>query len=116
MKFERSLNQPKATRVCIHSINQSNHSISVCCFCFVHAFSFQGHTKIALTIACSRRSSSKARRSDDSWFGASFTFFTIPLMPKRLEQTTFTKQLLCKYPKRAISMKYSDQNSRSCSY
>ena len=26
---ERSLNQPKATRVCIRSINQSNHSISV---------------------------------------------------------------------------------------
>ena len=26
---ERSLNQPKATRVCIHSINQSNRSISV---------------------------------------------------------------------------------------
>ena len=47
---ERSLNQPKATRVCIRSINQSNRSISVdCCFCFVRAFSFQGHTKIALT-------------------------------------------------------------------
>ena len=32
MKFfspERSLNQPKATRVCIRSIKQSNHSISV---------------------------------------------------------------------------------------
>ena len=27
---ERSLNQPKATRVCIRSINQSNRSISVC--------------------------------------------------------------------------------------
>ena len=26
---ERSLNQPKATHVCIHSINQSNRSISV---------------------------------------------------------------------------------------
>ena len=33
MKFfspERSLNQPKATHVCIRSINQSNRSISVC--------------------------------------------------------------------------------------
>ena len=32
MKFfspERSLNQPKATRICIRSINQSNRSISV---------------------------------------------------------------------------------------
>ena len=46
---ERSLNQPKGTRVCIRSINQSNRSISVCLlFCFVCAFSFQGHTKIAL--------------------------------------------------------------------
>ena len=45
----RSLNQPKATRVCICLINQSNRSISVrCCFCFVYAFSFQGHTKIPL--------------------------------------------------------------------
>ena len=50
MKFfspERSLNQPKATRVCIRSINQSNRSISVR-FCFICAFSFQGHTRIAL--------------------------------------------------------------------
>ena len=48
---ERLLNQPKPTRVCIRSINQSNRSISVfCCFCFVRAFSFQGHTKIALTL------------------------------------------------------------------
>ena len=32
---EHSLNQPKATRVCIRSINQSNRSISVrLCFCF----------------------------------------------------------------------------------
>ena len=33
MKFfspKRSLNRPKAARVCIHSINQSNLSISVC--------------------------------------------------------------------------------------
>ena len=49
---ERSLSQTKATRVCIRSINQSNRSICVvvCCFCFVCAFSFQGHTKIALSI------------------------------------------------------------------
>ena len=51
---ERSLNQPRATCVCIRSTNQSNRSISVRlliknCFCFVRAFSFQGHTKIALT-------------------------------------------------------------------
>ena len=48
---ERSLNQPKATRVCIRSINQSNRSTSVRFFfsCFVYAFSCQGHTKIALS-------------------------------------------------------------------
>ena len=49
MKF---FNQPKATPVCIRSINQSNRSICVvvCCFCFVREFSFQGHTKIALRV------------------------------------------------------------------
>ena len=37
----RLTNKPKATRVCIRSINQSNRSIPfVCCFCFVCAFSF----------------------------------------------------------------------------
>ena len=37
---ERSLNQPKATRVCIRSTNQSNRSISVrLLFLFVRAFS-----------------------------------------------------------------------------
>ena len=45
----RSLNQPKATRICIRSMDQSNRSISVCLlFLFCSAFSFQGHTKIAL--------------------------------------------------------------------
>ena len=38
---ERSLNQPNATRVCVRSINQSNRSFSVCCFCFVRAFQFK---------------------------------------------------------------------------
>ena len=48
---ERSLRQPKAMRVCIRSKNQSNRSISVrLLFLFVRAFSFQGHTKIALTV------------------------------------------------------------------
>ena len=48
---QHSLNQPKATRVCIRSINQSNRSISVrLCFCFAPAFSFQGHMRIALTL------------------------------------------------------------------
>ena len=48
---ERSLNQPKARCVCIRSINQSNRFISVrlLFLFFVRAFSFQGHTKIALT-------------------------------------------------------------------
>ena len=48
---ERSLNQPKARCVCIRSINQSNRFISgrLLFLFFVRAFSFQGHTKIALT-------------------------------------------------------------------
>ena len=47
---ERSLNQPKATRVCIRSINHSNRSFFVrLFFCFVYAFSCQGHTKIPLS-------------------------------------------------------------------
>ena len=54
MKFflpECSINQPKATWVCIRSINQSNRFISVrLFFCFALAFSFQGHMKIALTL------------------------------------------------------------------
>ena len=50
---ERSLNQPKATRVCVRSIDQSNRFIPlICCFCFVLAFSFQGHPKIALLLLC----------------------------------------------------------------
>ena len=46
---EHSLNQPKATRVCIRSINRSNRFISVrFLFLFVSGFSFQGQRKIAL--------------------------------------------------------------------
>ena len=46
---ERSPNQPKDTRVCVLSINQSNRFISVrFLFLFVRGFSFQGQTKIAL--------------------------------------------------------------------
>ena len=52
MKFflaERSLNQPKAPRICIRSTNQSNRSISVRLLSyFARVFSFQGHTKITL--------------------------------------------------------------------
>ena len=39
--FHLSVNQPNATRVCVRSINQSNRSFSVCCFCFVRAFQFK---------------------------------------------------------------------------
>ena len=47
--FSAELNQPKATRVCIRSINKSNRFISVrFLFLFVRAFSFQDQTKIAL--------------------------------------------------------------------
>ena len=49
-----ALNQPKATHVCICLIkNQIALFPFVCCFCLVRAFSFQGHTKIALRL-CSR--------------------------------------------------------------
>ena len=45
---ERSLNQPKVTRVCIRSTNQWNRSISVrLYFLFCSRVSFQGHMKIA---------------------------------------------------------------------
>ena len=44
------LNQPKATRACTRSINQSHRSISFhLCFRFRSRVSFQGHTKIAPT-------------------------------------------------------------------
>ena len=47
---ERSLNQPKATRVCVPFDKPIKSFLFpfVCCFCFVRAFSFQGHMKIAL--------------------------------------------------------------------
>ena len=57
MKFfspERTLNQPKPTCVCIRSITNFYYTAPfpfVCCFCFVRAFSFQGHTKIALMLS-----------------------------------------------------------------
>ena len=47
---ERSLNQPKATHVCICSINQISLFPFVRCFCFLCAFSFQGHMKIGLSL------------------------------------------------------------------
>ena len=57
MKFfspERTLNQPKPTCVCIRSITNFYYTAPfpfVFCFCFVRAFSFQGHTKIALMLS-----------------------------------------------------------------
>ena len=44
---ERSLNQPKTTRAIT---NQIALFLFVCCFCFIRAFSFQGQTKIALSL------------------------------------------------------------------
>ena len=46
---ESSLNQPKATCVCIRSINQSNRSISVCllflfCSCVFISRSYENHS------------------------------------------------------------------------
>ena len=47
--FHPSVRLTNQKRVCIHSTNQSNRSIFVvCCFCLVRAFSFEGHTKVAL--------------------------------------------------------------------
>ena len=49
---ERFLNQPKAIRVCIRSINQSNRSISFrLLFCFFLVCSFQGPTSRYLLIS-----------------------------------------------------------------
>ena len=53
----------------VRSKSQSNRYISVCfCFCFVRTFSFQGHTKIALTPHWS--SAEETERSKDlfSWW------------------------------------------------
>ena len=46
----RLTNQKPRTFVYIRPINQSQMALFpfVCCFCFVRAFSFQGHTKITL--------------------------------------------------------------------
>ena len=52
---ERSLNQPKATRVCILSINQSNRSISVGSLFLFRFHTDLGHTKIALTYNSDKR-------------------------------------------------------------
>ena len=51
---ERTLNQPKPTCVCIRSITNFYYTAPfpfVFCFCLFRAFSFQGHTKIALMLS-----------------------------------------------------------------
>ena len=45
----RSPNEKLRTFVSVRQTNQIALFPFVCCFCFVHAFSFQGHMKIALT-------------------------------------------------------------------
>ena len=53
---KRSLNQPKASSVCILSMNQSNRSISVrLLFLFVRVFPFQGHKKTTLLVLLTKR-------------------------------------------------------------
>ena len=48
---ERSLNQPKATRVCIRSINQSNRSISVRLLFCLHVFISRSYENRSTTSA-----------------------------------------------------------------
>ena len=47
---ERSLNQKPCSFVSVRQTNQIALFPFVCCFCLVRAFSFQGHTKIALLL------------------------------------------------------------------
>ena len=64
---ERSLSQPKPRCVCIRSIHQSNRSISVrLLFQLCSPVSFQGHTKIALTVGQIRFHVSVVERSKKS--------------------------------------------------
>ena len=46
----RLANQKPAAFVSVRYTNQIALFPFVCCFCFVRAFSFQGHTKIALAV------------------------------------------------------------------
>ena len=46
----RLTNQKPGAFVSVRYTNQIALFPFVCCFCFVRAFSFQGHTKIALSI------------------------------------------------------------------
>ena len=58
------LTNQKPARVCILSIN---HQIALfpffCCFCFVRAFSFQGHMKIALLVDEAKSSYTKTLKT-----------------------------------------------------
>ena len=47
----RLTNQKPRAFVSVRQTNLIARFPFVCCFCFVRAFSFQGHTKIALTLA-----------------------------------------------------------------
>ena len=46
----RLTNQEPRAFVSVRSTNQITQFPFVCCFCFVRAFSFEGHTKIALPV------------------------------------------------------------------
>ena len=48
----RLTNQKPGAFVSVRYTNQIALFPFVCCFCFVRAFSFQGHTKIALLLFC----------------------------------------------------------------
>ena len=50
----RLANQNPGAFVSVSYTNQIALFPFVCCFCFVRAFSFQGHTKIALVVGCSQ--------------------------------------------------------------
>ena len=57
---ERSLNQPKATRVCIRSINQSNRSISV-------RFLFLFSPRVFISRSYENRSIWQQKKATESW-------------------------------------------------
>ena len=59
----RLANQNPGAFVSVRYTNQIAPFPFVCCFCFVRAFSFQGHTKIALMITAKMHASSISRHA-----------------------------------------------------
>ena len=70
----RSANQKPGAFVSVRYTNQIALFPFVCCFCFVRAFSFQGHAKIALTSAHCKMAKHKAACSKIKFYLVELTF------------------------------------------